>query len=189
MRLLLIHLILAQEVCDTISAFSSRSDRYPQSTARIPRGSAADDPPHNWPVQPTLFHTPRAYPQTRAIEEKYLHPVPSFVGEQEKMTARGILLKLADHKSIKAIETEPHIRRSGSHVDASGCAQAEHNYTSPRTAIRRRSVAPSNPAPTPIRQPPDSSTNKAVCHACCATGRSSSTSTGISETAGAVHSL
>jgi hypothetical protein len=56
-------------------------------------------------VQPTLFHTPRAYPKTRAIEEKYLHPVPASVGEQEKMTGRGILLQLADYKSIKAIET------------------------------------------------------------------------------------
>ena len=186
MRLSLIYLILPQEVCDTISASSLRADRYPQSTAQIPRGSAASD---TGPVQPTLFHTPRAYPQTRAIEEKYLHPVPSFVGEQEKMTARGIVLQLADHNSIKAIETEPHIRRSGSHVDARGCAQAEHNYTSPSTAIRRRSVAPSNPAPTPIRRPPDSSTNKDVCHACCAAGRSSSTSTGRSETAGAVRSL
>jgi hypothetical protein len=55
-------------------------------------------------VQPTLFHTARAYPKAAAIEEKDLHAVPSFVGEQEKMAARGILLQLADHKSIKAIE-------------------------------------------------------------------------------------
>ena len=48
MRLLLIHLILLQEVCDTISASSSRSDLYPQLTAQIPPGSAADDPLHNW---------------------------------------------------------------------------------------------------------------------------------------------
>src|ERR1700676_4860510 len=48
MRLLLIHLILPQKVCDTISASSSRSDRYPQLTAQIPPGSAAGDPLHNW---------------------------------------------------------------------------------------------------------------------------------------------
>ena len=40
--------------------------------------------------------------------------------------------------------------------------------------------------PTPIRRPQDRSTNKAVCDASCAAGRST-TSTGMSDTAGAVH--
>src|SRR5580704_18649773 len=101
------------------------------------------------------------------------------------MTTLRILLELADDKCIEAIEAQPHIRPAGSHVNARGCAQAEHNYTSPRTAIRRRNVVPSNPALTPIRRPPDSSTNKAVCRACGAAGRST-TSTGISDTAGSV---
>lgn len=139
-------------------------------------------------MEPSLLHTSSAYPQTGPIEEENFHPVPSFIGEQKKMTALRILLELADDKSIEPIKAPPHICRAGSHENARGCAQAEHNYTSPSTAIRRRNVAPSNPVPTPIRRPPDSSTNKAVCDASCAAKRST-TSTGTSETAGVVRSL
>src|ERR1700692_3091328 len=48
MRLLMIHLILPPEVCDTISASSSRSDLYPHSIAQILRDSAACGPAQNW---------------------------------------------------------------------------------------------------------------------------------------------
>ncbi len=125
-------------------------------------------------------------PTNLTHRKENFHPVPSFVGEQKKMTALRILLELAHDKSIETIKAAPHICLAGCHVDTRGCAQTQHNYTSPRTAIRRRNVAPSNPLPTPIRRPQDKSTNKAVCDPSCAAGRST-TSTGMSDTAGAVH--
>ena len=137
-------------------------------------------------MQSPLLHTPRADPKAIAIEEKDLHAVPSFVGKEKQMTALRILLELPNDKSIEAIEAEPHVRRAGGHENARGRAQTEHRYTSPSATIKRRSVTASNPAHTPIRRPPDSSTYKAVCDASCATGRST-TSTGISDTAGAGH--
>ena len=45
---LLIHLILPPEVCDTISASSSRSDRFPRSATQIPPDSTACGPARNW---------------------------------------------------------------------------------------------------------------------------------------------
>src|SRR5487761_2283735 len=102
------------------------------------------------------------------------------------MAALRVFLQLSDDKSIEPIESEPHVRHARGHENARGRAQAEHRYTSPSATIKRRSVTASNPAPTPIRRPPDSSTYKAVCDASCTTARST-TSTGISDTAGVEH--
>ena len=50
-------------------------------------------------------------------------------GTFKQMTTLGVLLQLADHKSIEAIEPEPHIGFAGSHENARGRAQAQHRAT------------------------------------------------------------
>jgi hypothetical protein len=60
------------------------------------------------------------------------------------MSALRILLQLADHQGIEAVEAKPHICCAGSHENARGRAQAEHPatpaVTSGRTNLHRRAL-------------------------------------------------
>lgn len=77
-------------------------------------------------MQPSLFHAPRADLQAVAIEEKNLHAISSLVHEKKQMTTLRVLLKLANHQSIEAIESKPHIGLAGGHEDARDRAQTQH---------------------------------------------------------------
>ena len=64
------------------------------------------------------------------------------------MAALRILLELAGHQSIEAIEPEPHVGRAGGHKDARGRAQAEHAlHRLPQAVARRHTVERRNQPP------------------------------------------
>src|SRR5208337_1174030 len=122
MRSFALHSDRFQLACDTTSASLFRSDRYRRSATQTPRGSTAHALLGHGPVQPASFHAPRANPKAVAIEDKNLHAIAPFIGEQKQMTALRILFELANDKSIKAIESQSHIGIPGCHKDARGCA-------------------------------------------------------------------
>ena len=89
------------------------------------------------PAKRALLQTLGADPQPASIEQEYLNPVMTAIGEQKEMAGQRVLSQHALHARREPVETLAQVHWLQGHEDAVGGRQTQHPW---RTAFITASI-------------------------------------------------
>src|SRR5919108_3385320 len=112
------------------------------------------------PAKAPLLQTLGANPQSAAIPEQQLQPIPLRVREDEDVPAQRLQLQLIAHQAVETLEAFTHVGAPRRQVDPRRQPYAKHAQPRSTTVSNRCSVSASKPQPISIRRPPGSATTK-----------------------------